>query len=61
MNAERARLVRKWLLLWDRWEDRRLMRGKGVRAPWAYLNGLGKALDHVRARIDAIDCERLAA
>lgn len=58
---ERTRLVRKWLLLWERWEERRQHRGSPVRAPWSYLNGIGKAMDHVRARIDAIDCQRLAA
>lgn len=65
MNApaevERARLVRKWLLLKDRWEERRLNRGKPVRAPWGYLNGIGTAIDVVRARIDMIDKQRLAA
>lgn len=59
--SERNRLIRKWLALYDRREERRLHRGKPVRTPWAYFNGLGKALDIVRARIDEIDRERLAA
>lgn len=58
---ERQRLVRKWLLLWDRWEGRRQHKGKPVRAPWGYFNGIGTAMDIVRARIDQLDCERLAA
>jgi hypothetical protein len=59
--TDRQRLVRKWLLLSDRWEERRQHRGKPVRAPWGYLNGIGKAMDVVRARIDQLDRQRLAA
>lgn len=59
--TERARLVRKYLALWERWDERRQHRGKPVRAPWGYLNGLGVALETVRSRIDMIDKQRLAA
>lgn len=56
-NAERDRLARKYCLLLDRHEARR--KGPVGRRPWAYLAGLGKALGHVRNRIDAIDIARI--
>lgn len=59
--TERTRLVRKYLILWDRWNDRRMGKGEPVRYPWAYRAGLSRSLDVVRARIDMIDKQRLAA
>lgn len=61
LMTERERLTRKYLLLMDRWDERRQMRGEPVRAPWGYLAGIGKAISIVRARIDMTDRERIAA
>lgn len=60
--TERERLVGKYLALWERWnEDRLGRRAKPLQWPWIYRAGLNKALGVVRARIDMLDQQRLAA